>query len=220
MSLKSDRKKNVDDRVGKYLQSVVDLEKKKTGLESTIGVLEFKIKELNIQIDELKRGISKRGERIISLENTEREIEALIESSKGNASQLSKDMHQKIQVSESIIKDKKLEYERIKAQIYIVSNRLDSLAEQAKIVQKERDDVALETERLRNESGELESKKLEMARYLENGRIELASFNEAYRKFNSKKIEMDRREIDLKIYEKRLQKRIDASGVTLKMKLK
>jgi chromosome segregation ATPase len=99
MSLKSSRKSNVDDRVGKYNHAVVGLELKKTDLEQVIGDLEFKIKELNLQIEGQEAEISKRGERIISLSDTSREIEALIEKSKGNASKLSKDMHSKIKIS-------------------------------------------------------------------------------------------------------------------------
>jgi chromosome segregation ATPase len=196
------------------------LELKKTGLEQTIGGLEFKIGELNRQIEGLEADISKRGERIISLSDTSREIEALIAKSRGNVSQISTELSKKIKISEGIIDDKKREYEKVKADVLILYVRVNALTGQAKAIQDQRDDIAKEASHLRDEAGSLLAQKNRLIREISELKSERMSIDESYRQYNLKKIELERREIDLKIYEERLRKRIKDAGVNLKMKLK
>jgi chromosome segregation ATPase len=220
MTLKASKKSTVDDRLGKYRQAVVELESKKTGLELTVGGLEYKIDELNRQILSLEKDISKRGERIIDLSNVSREIEALVNNTKGDASKISTELGIKIKISEGIIDDKRREYDKIKADTDIMYVRLNSLVGQMKSVQSQRDDIAEETAHLRDEAGSLLTQKNRLVRDIESKKTERGSLDELYRQYNSKKIELDRREIDLGIYEKRLQKRSKDAGVDLKIKLK
>jgi hypothetical protein len=98
--------------------------------------------------------------------------------------------------------------------------RLTSLVGQTRVIQSQRDDIAKEMAHLHEEMGSLLIRKNWLVKEIEDKKIERGSIDEAYRQYNLKKIELDRREIDLKIYEERLRKRSKDAGINLKMKLK